>query len=237
MKGRGFVNKIRNSRFHYFVSLFLEKFEMEGFTISYSQCGEDVIIRTIFGKNKRQGFYVDIGCNNPIQKSNTFKLYLKGWSGICVDGNEILMKKFRKIRKRDICLNEIVSDESRDLIFYQDDLNHELSSVDPVLGEGLRSSNSSLKEITTRSTTLKDIFETYLDSRKIDLLCVDVENHDLEVLKGNNFEKFRPEIICVEFHGNMDSLAGSAMNSFLTEKGYELLAVSAPNAFYRKKPI
>ena len=237
MKGSGFINTIRNSRFQYLISLFLEKFEMEGFTISYSQCGEDLIIRTIFGKNKRQGLYVDIGCNNPIQKSNTFKLYLKGWSGICVDGNEALIKKFRKLRKRDICLQAIVSDDNREMIFYQDDLHHELSSVDPDLGKELRSANSGLKEIKTRSTTLKEIFTTHLDSRKIDLLCVDVENHDLEVLKGNNFEKFRPEIICVEFNGNMNSLIGSEINSFLTGKGYEVLAISSPNAFYRNKTV
>src|SRR5580658_4236807 len=129
MKGARFANLFRNSRLHYFLGWLFEKVEMEGLTISYSQCGDDLIIKTIFGKTRRNGYYVDIGCNNPIQKSNTFNLYLKGWRGICVDGNEVLIRRFRKIRKRDICLHAIVSDECRELVFYQDDARHELSSV------------------------------------------------------------------------------------------------------------
>ena len=206
---------------------------MEGFTLSYSQGGEDLILKHIFGKNKRQGLYIDIGCNSPIQKSNTFKLYLKGWSGICVDGNENLIRQFRKIRKRDICLQEIVSDQERDLIFYQDDLNHELSSVDPEIGKDLRKGSTGLKEISIRSTTLAKILEKHAGSRKIDLLCVDAENHDLEVLKGNDFKRFRPEIICVEGHVSIDLPSASELHTFLTAAGYGLLALASPNVYYR----
>ncbi len=235
MKGRRLLNSVRNSRFHFFVCSLIEKLESEGFTLSYSQAGEDLLIKNIFGKNKREGFYVDIGCNNPIQKSNTFKLYLKGWSGICADGNASLIKRFRKIRKRDICLQEIVSENIRELTFYQDDVHHELSSVDPAVGMELRAANKGLKEIKVRSTTLSDILEKYCPSRKIDLLCIDVENHDLEVLKGNNFEKFRPEIICAEFYGDIESLTGTELNSFLVSKGYELLIFSTASVLYRRK--
>jgi FkbM family methyltransferase len=210
---------------------------MEGFTLSYSQCGEDLIIKTIFGKGRKNGTYADIGCNNPIQKSNTFKLYLKGWSGICVDGNADLMKTFEKIRKRDICLHAIVSDNQKEVIFYQDDQNHELSSVDPELGDSLRSVNKGLKEIKMQATTLEAIFEKHLGSHKIDLLCVDVEHHDLEVLRGNNFKKFRPGIICVEFDGDMASLKGSELDLFLTDKGYAPLTFSTPNVFYRDTTV
>src|SRR5258708_940931 len=233
--GMNLINSIRNSRFHYWICRLFEKFEMEGFTLSYSQSGEDLILKTIFGKGKKQGFYADIGCNNPIQKSNTFKLYLKGWSGICADGNAALMEKFKKIRKRDICLHEIVSDSKKEMVFYQDDVNHELSSVDPGQGNALRSANTAVKEIRTHSTTLESIFDKHLGSRKIDLLCIDVEQHDLEVLKGNNFGKYRPEIICIEFDGNIDSVKGSELDSFLTTVNYELIAFSSPNAFYRHK--
>jgi FkbM family methyltransferase len=232
---RHFINSIRNSHFHYFICWLLEKIEMEGFTISYAQCGEDLIIKTIFGKEKRNGFYIDIGCNNPIQKSNTFKLYLKGWSGICVDGNPSLVDKCKKIRKRDICLTEIVSYNRREITFYQDDLNHELSSVDTVIGHEVKLANKAVKEIKTYSTTLENIFENYLPSGQIDLLCIDVENHDLEVLEGNNFQKYRPRIICIEFFGSFDELKSSKLDFFLADNGYELLVFSLPNAFYRDK--
>jgi FkbM family methyltransferase len=232
---RKFINSVRNSRFHYFLCRIVERFEMEGFTISYSQCGEDLILKSIFGKTKRQGLYVDIGCNNPIQKSNTFKLYLKGWNGICADGNAALMKKFKKIRTRDICLTEIVSDSAREVTFYQDDINHEMSSVDSGQGTELKAIYKNLKEIKTYSTTLAAIFDQHVHSGKIDLLCIDVEHHDLEVLKGNDFDKYRPEIICVEFDGSMMSLKGSELDTFLTARNYTIIAFSSPNVYYRDK--
>ena len=210
---------------------------MEGFTLSYSQCGEDLALKTIFGKDRRSGFYIDIGCNNPIQKSNTFKLYLKGWKGICVDGNGLLIKQFKKIRKRDICLEAVVSDSKRELTFYLDNLNHELSSLDPVVGKKLKANNDSLVEIKAISTTLEEILSAHCQHpAKIDLLCVDVEKHDLEVLKGNNFEKHRPEIICIEFNVNDLLIIGQTdLDQFMRGKGYEVLSYSGPNIFYRDK--
>lgn len=226
------ANSFRNSRLHYLYSRFTEKFEMEGLTMSYSMCGEDLFLKRIFGKNKRSGFYVDIGCNNPIQKSNTFKLYLKGWNGICADGNAQLIRKFRKIRKRDICLEAIVSDQCREMVFYQDDADHEYSSVDPDLGSQLKAHGKTLREVKMVSTTLENIFDQHLASRKIDLLCIDVEHHDLEVLRGNNFEKYRPVIICIEFDGSLSELPDSELNTFLTGVNYEVLAFCSPNAYY-----
>jgi len=205
---------------------------MEGFTLSHSMSGEDLMLKTIFGKNKRSGFYVDIGCNNPIQKSNTSKLYMKGWQGICADGNATLIKKFRRIRKRDICLHAIVSDERKEMIFYQDQKDHEYSSVDPELGTKLKANNKNLVEVKMTSTTLADILDQYLDNRKIDLLCVDVEHHDLQVLRGNNFEKYRPVVICVEFDGKLGELEGSELH---TGVNYEILAFCAPNVYYSNK--
>jgi FkbM family methyltransferase len=213
----------------------MEKFEMEGLTVSHSMCGEDLVLKQIFGKSKREGFYVDIGCNNPIQKSNTSKLYIKGWQGICADGNAALIRKFRKIRKRDICLHAIVSDDRKEMIFYQDQKDHEYSSVDPELGTRLKENNQNLTEIRMTSTTLEEIFDQYLKNRKIDLLCVDVEHHDLQVLKGNNFQKYRPGIICVEFDGRLGELEGSELHTFLIGVNYEVLAFCAPNVYYSNK--
>ena len=226
------ISKYRNSRLHYFVSYILEFFEMEGFTISYSQCGEDLILKTIFGKNQRKGFFVDVGCNNPIQKNNTFKLYLKGWRGINIDGNSDLIKKFRSIRKGDLSINEIISNEQKEVIFYQDDQHHELSSMDVSTGEQLKSNNPRVKEIKRISKTLEDILDQHLKGQRIDLLCVDVESHDLEVLKSNNFQKYRPRIICVEYGGDYALLENSELHVVFKSNGYRPIAFSAPNVFY-----
>ena len=43
--------------------------------------GEDLFIKDYF-KDKKKGFYVDVGCYHPIHRNNTFLLYKTGWSGI-----------------------------------------------------------------------------------------------------------------------------------------------------------
>jgi FkbM family methyltransferase len=229
------VRAFRNSYFHYFICWALEKFEMEGFTLSYAQCGEDLILKKIFGKNSRNGFYIDIGCNNPIQKSNTFKLYLKGWKGICIDGNANLVNKFKRIRRRDNCLNAIVSDNQGTVTFFQDNVNHELSSVDIILGKELTAANKEVQLLEMTSVTLESILDTHLSADRIDLLCIDVEGHDLQVLKGNNFEKYRPRIIVIEFEGSIEDVKRSEADRFLVANGYELLVLSSPNIYYENK--
>ena len=51
---------------------------------SYSMDGEDIEIFNYF-KNKKNGFYVDVGAYHPIQRNNTMLLYLNGWEGINID--------------------------------------------------------------------------------------------------------------------------------------------------------
>ena len=56
-----------------------------GFSVrSYSQEGEDMILRRIFG-DKRLGFYVDVGAHDPRRFSNTYYFYKRGWRGINIE--------------------------------------------------------------------------------------------------------------------------------------------------------
>ena len=50
--------------------------------------GEDIEVFNYF-KNKKIGFYVDVGAYHPIQRNNTMLLYLNGWEGINIDINKI----------------------------------------------------------------------------------------------------------------------------------------------------
>ena len=76
------------------------------YKVSYSQCGEDLIIEFIMGVlGVVRPTYLDIGANDPIVLSNTYHFYKKGCSGVCVEPNPPVFEKLRKTRKRDTCLN------------------------------------------------------------------------------------------------------------------------------------
>ena len=71
---------------------------------SYSMDGEDIEIFNYF-KNKKNGFYVDVGAYHPIHRNNTMLLYLNGWEGINIDISDFSIKLFNHLRSRDSNLN------------------------------------------------------------------------------------------------------------------------------------
>ena len=67
---------------------------------SYSFLGEDLVVKNFF-KNKKNGFYIDIGCFHPLEGNNTQLLFKKGWNGINVDVNSLTIDLFNQSRKKD----------------------------------------------------------------------------------------------------------------------------------------
>ncbi len=51
---------------------------------SYSQGGQDVWAWEML-EHKTNGFYIDLGCNNPVAINNTYAFEQMGWDGILVD--------------------------------------------------------------------------------------------------------------------------------------------------------
>lgn len=68
--------------------------------LTYSQTGEDRIVMDLLA-GIRNGFYVEVGSNDPTHFSNTFALYCKGWRGITIDENTSLVEKHRRLRNDD----------------------------------------------------------------------------------------------------------------------------------------
>ena len=56
---------------------------------------------------------------------------------------------------------------------------------------------------------------------EIDFLDVDVEGADLQVLKGINFSKRKPKLICVEIH--QKNFKKHKIYRFLIKKKYKLI--------------
>lgn len=57
---------------------------MEPDVKSYSQAGQDVWVWEML-EHKTAGFYVDLGCGDPVAVNNTFAFEQMGWDGILVD--------------------------------------------------------------------------------------------------------------------------------------------------------
>ena len=202
---------------------------------SYSQEGEDLLLSRIFHK-KNDGFYVDIGAHHPLRFSNTYKLYKRGWSGINVEPNPDAFHLFGKMRSRDINLNIGVASKPGMLKYYM--LNEPaLNTFDKLLAES-RLENKQYRLIGQKNIKvlhLQEILNQY-KSRfgNIDLLTLDVEGLDLDVLKSNDWERFKPSWLLIEELGlkSLESLEFES-HTFLKSKGYVLFAKTFNTLFYK----
>ncbi len=69
------------------------------------------------------------------------------------------------------------------------------------------------------------LFENMPEKQKIDFMNVDVEGMDLEVLKSNDWEKYRPKVVLAEIFGNsIDELIKKPQTSLMKNKGYRIFA-------------
>ena len=192
---------------------------------SYSGGAQDLIINYFF-KDKKKGFYIDVGCYHPYNGNNTKLLYDKGWSGINIDLDFHTIDFFNFVRKRDENINIAISDEEgeKDLYFF-----HNRSAINSL--SKIRKENAKeIRKIKTK--TLNSVLESSkFKNEKINLLSIDVEGHELEVIKSLNLKKYTPEMIVVEFietnlknlefhNQNINYVLNSAVYKYLVENDY-----------------
>ena len=82
---------------------------------------------------------------------------------------------------------------------------------------------------------LKDILEQYLPTdKKIDFLNIDVEGLEIDVLKSNDWDRFSPEVILVEFFStSLNDILRSDLHGFLTSLSYHLTSSTPHTLIYR----
>ena len=163
---------------------------------SYSMDKEDLVIEGYF-KNKNKGFYVDVGCYHPLQRNNTMLLYQKGWRGINIDISDFSIKLFKFLRPDDLNLNVAVSNKEGEIdMFFQKKLS-QLSTIKENSAKKTFQGNILNQKILSRKLT-SILDEGKYKDQKIDFLNVDAEGADFEVLQSLDFNKYSPELICIE---------------------------------------
>ncbi len=202
--------------------------EVEYQRISFSQFGEDLLINDIINKDK--GFYIDVGAFHPIQSSNTYFFYKKGWNGINIEPRVGSKELFDKYRPKDINLECGISDVQGKLKYksFSEGRYNRMEEADDNLGNSDNSYNINVK-------TLESILNEVLTSQtQIDFISIDVEGMELKVLKSLDINKYKPELIVVEDH-SFSIEKKSETYSYLINKGYELKAIGINSLFYQTK--
>lgn len=208
--------------------------------ISYSQCGEDLIIQYIFKlRNIEKPTYLDIGANHPFSLNNTAIFYLKGSKGINIEANPNLIDSFFKNRPQDINLNIGIGnkEEASDFYIMNDATLSSFSKEE--CSNYIKTGKYHLVETKKiQLTTIQKVLDKYNNGFFPDFLSLDVEGLDFEVLKTIDFNKSTPKIICVEAAEYSPIGAGKRRNElidFLINKNYFEYANTNLNAIMVRK--
>jgi len=204
---------------------------------SYSQEGEDMILRRMF-ENKRRGFYVDVGAHHPSRFSNTRFFYQRGWRGINIEPNPDAMRAFRSARSGDTNVHSGVSDRAELLTYHVfDEPALNTFDADIVKSRLANTPYRLLKKIDIPVERLDDILARCLPpGREIDFLSVDVEGLDIAVLRSNDWRRFRPKCVLVEVLGmSLEEILHSDVFLFMKNQGYELFAKTFSTLIFRER--
>ena len=187
---------------------------------SYAQDKEDLILAEIL-KDVVNGFYIDVGANDPELFSVTKLFYDCGWHGINIEPLPDMFYKLCCARNRDINLN-MAAGVNFDML----ELN--IAGMGSSFIEGLA---ESYKKVLVLVLPLRNILQS-VNPKEIHFLKVDVEGFEKNVLMGMDWN-YRPWVICMEstIPGTLEPCYYE-WEHFLTDKGYVLYCEHGINRFY-----
>jgi len=193
----------------------------------YSQHNQDYIIYNSFFKDKNDGIFIDVGANHPININNTLFFEKKGWSGYAFEPIAAYKELWTKERTAKF-YNFVVSDEDGKVDFtvvscegkefeWIDMLSHVST---PENETGLHNRN----KISVASITLKSFFADN-GIKNIDYMSIDVEGHEMNVLKGIDWDMCNISVFSIENNvEGYNSLGFDSIREFMKEKGYVFYA-------------
>ena len=192
---------------------------------TYAQYNEDIILAALFS-NMENGFYVDVGANHETYHSVTKYFYERGWKGINIEPIPRLIAEFEKKRKRDINLQLAISINKGKLELRDYPEYDGLSTLSDESKNDPTKIELPHEDYTVDVNSLKNVFKDNSVS-KIDFLKIDVEGYEFEVLKSNDWEKYRPTIVCIEAnHRSKD------WSTYLEVRDYTRVIFDGLNEYY-----
>ncbi len=223
-------------KIYFFYNIYIRNYK---FYFDGSQFGEDKKIIKMF-KDDYKGKYVDLGCFHPTRSNNTFKLYQKGWRGVNIDLNPLTIDLFNFSRSKDINICAAVSNkETKKKLYFLGDLDSKNTlnlNHKKWMNKHFKINNKDFKIKSVKTRKLGSILSRH-KFFNIDFFNIDIEGHELEVLKSLDFKKYKIKVICVEIL-DYDSFAINRKRqiiSFLKKNKYDLVGKSTINYIFKRR--
>ena len=167
--------------------------------VSYSQCGEDIIIEYLFRlRNIHTPVCLDIGAYHPIAANNTYKFYLKGSKVVNIDANPSAIKMFNESRPGDTNINMGIGGSEGEFDFYimEDEALNTFSAEEKTKLESLGSRLKEVKKI--KMIPVNKVLGEYFNITSPDFISIDAEGVDFDIIRSLDFTRYPPKVICIE---------------------------------------
>lgn len=198
--------------------------------ISYAQNFEDVMLSRALA-DVEQGFYIDVGANDPGIDSVTQAFYDRGWNGINIEPVAQYHRLLCSERARDVNLQLAAGAEEGVLRFYEV-ADTGLSTADPVLAAHYREQGRQVEQHAVPLTTLDAICAAHA-RLPIHFLKIDVEGGEAQVLQGFDLRRWKPWILVIEATRPLSEIPSQAeWEPLVLDAGYEMVYFDGINRFY-----
>lgn len=198
--------------------------------ISYAQNFEDVMLWRAVG-GAADGFFVDIGGQDPVVDSVSRLFHEHGWHGIHVEPHPDYSEALRRAYADDVVIASAVG-AARDVLPYYRLDGTGLSTLSQKIAEGHSGKGFKVSKSQVSVVTLDDVFSIAGD-REIHWLKIDVEGFEQQVLEGWQKSPLRPWIIVLESTlPTSRSENYAAWEDLVLCKGYQFAYGDGLNRFY-----
>lgn len=198
--------------------------------VTYAQNFEDVILNRALS-HIENGFYIDVGANDPVEDSVTKSFYERGWSGINIEPLKEHIDALASDRPRDINLQIAVGNQEGEIEIWNPGVRG-WSTAYVEVAESLRNAGHKLEKTLVPIRPLNAIWGEYVRT-EVHFLKVDVEGFESSVLESLDFQKCRPWIVVVEaFNSTSEKPDYELWENLLTNAGYDFAYFDGLNRFY-----
>jgi len=198
--------------------------------VSYAQNAEDIVLSRAFG-DIQEGFYVDVGANDPTRDSVTKYFYDQGWHGINIEPSLQYQRELRTHRLRDINLFCLAGEQDGEADFYEiPDTGLSTARADLRLDHEERGHRGVSRRMVVRS--LGSITSEFAPA-DIHFLKIDVEGFEMQVLKGVDWKSRRPWVVLVETTVPLEGDTEDALVvSFMERMNYRRCLFDGVNTYF-----
>lgn len=208
--------------------------------LSYAQQGEDLALHQIlrFVLNIERPTYMDIGAHHPVFNNNTYYLYERESRGVLVEPNPALHGLLEQVRPRDVLVRAgIGATAQTEADFYViggsedaqlNTFSREQAEMLVARGKGLYRIEQVVK---IPLLSINELMRKHWNGPP-NLLSLDTEGFDLPILRSLDFERLRPDLICVESVEIGGRRLLSEIMQLMAQKGYEARGGSFVNTIF-----